>query len=80
MNAKLATILLLLALVLSPPLAYAGGYYANVRRTTLFACGPTTCGSSIAFVEYRYGGQWSVSVFAPAHEVDKVIRPWYWKE
>ncbi|MGY8769689.1 MAG: hypothetical protein ACKVH8_14825 [Pirellulales bacterium] len=79
MNAKIITTLLLFALILSPPVAYAGGYYANVKRTALFTCGPSTCGSSIAYVEYRCGGEWSETVFAPAHEVDKIIRPWYWK-
>jgi hypothetical protein len=49
---------------------YTVAYFAMARKTSL--------GGGCTFVEYRYGGEWSVWLFAPVHEADRVMRGDYW--
>ena len=50
---------------------YVGAYYAIVTS------GPE--GLSRYLVEYRIGGNWAESFFAPMHELDLTIRPSWWQ-
>lgn len=36
------------------------------------------CGRLIVVPDYRFGGEWSETVFTPAHMVDRAIRPTFW--
>jgi hypothetical protein len=51
-----------------------GGAYLALSTKTEFGWG-----ESHSFVEYRCGGEWSVSFFAPAHEIDRLLRPDFWR-
>ena len=31
------------------------------------------------YVDYRFGGEWSATIFEPAHDVDRFLRADFWR-
>jgi hypothetical protein len=53
---------------------YAGVYYALVERIDY----QLIAGFQSHVVRYRIGEEWSESIFAPMHDLDRKIRPGWW--
>jgi hypothetical protein len=62
-----------IAFVLAMCVLYGGAYLA------LMQADDTGAGRYMPMLKYRFGGEWSKRIFAPAHEVDRRIRPELWR-
>ena len=56
---------------------YAGAYFAMMQRFDLGIS--SIAGEETPIVTYRFGGESSEWFFAPAHEVDRRLRPDLWR-
>jgi hypothetical protein len=78
MRRTLAPALAVLFLCQFPVLSYVGAYYATVER----GCGivmHSVCTWHPAYQVDKIGGVDAESFFAPAHYVDRRLRPRYWE-
>jgi hypothetical protein len=61
---------------------YVGAYYAMVERTEHihgFMIGIGMRDPPTVKLKYRYGGEWSMAFFYPAHDIDRRLRPDLWR-
>ena len=63
--------------ILAIMLLYGGAYLGMMERIDLGIS--SIAGEETPMVAYRFGGDWSESFFAPAHEIDRQLRPDLWK-
>ena len=78
MRRNLAPALAVLFLCQLPALFYFGAYFATVER----GCGIVMhwhCTYYPAYQVDAIGGIDAGELFAPAHYVDRRLRPWYWE-
>ena len=59
------------------PVIYAASYLAMVERETVSAMTANGCFTRHSLA-YRAGGDAAFVFFAPAHDVDRWLRPDYW--
>jgi hypothetical protein len=53
---------------------YIGAYYAMVQKDDVF---PYPFKADVA--SYHFGDEWAESFFAPAHAIDRRLRPEFWE-
>ena len=61
---------------------YGGAYLAIMQRDDYLTSGVSLTPAPYVvypYVVYRIGGEWSETFFAPAHEVDRCLRPDLWE-
>jgi hypothetical protein len=70
-----------IAVLLGFLLLYGGTYFAMMLRDERISgimIGGRIAEPSVR-LEYRFGGEWSRSLFEPAHEIDRRLRPDLWR-